>query len=89
MLFIYFLLLYLYSILNKYLDISFNSIYFWSSIRLVFCKFENLNYTIAKIYYSITLLNILRKTFEFIFTKKITYLVKTYKLFSYNFFNIR
>lgn len=84
-----FLLPYLYQIFNKCLDIRFYLIYFRSLIKIVFRKPVKPDYIIAKVYYFITLFNILGKALEFIFTKKITYLAKIYKLLPYNHFGTK
>lgn len=88
-LFINFLLSHLYQIFNKCLNMRFCLIHFWSSITVVLCKLEKPDYITAKAYHSIALLNILKKAFKFILAKKITYLVKIYRLLFYNHFGAR
>lgn len=56
---------------------------------IVFCKFGKFNYNIIKVYYSITLFNTLKKISEFIFIKKIIYLIEIYILLFSNYFNNR
>lgn len=63
--------------------------HFRSSITVVFCKPGKPDYTIAKAFRPIALLNTLGKALEFIFTKKITYLAETYGLLPHNHFGAR
>ena len=51
------LLLHLYWIFNKCLDTGFYPTHFWSLIIVVFCTFGKPNYTTAKAYHPISLLN--------------------------------
>lgn len=88
-LFIDSLLLHLYQIFNKCINTGFCPTHFWFSITLVFCKPGKPDYTIAKVYRLIALLNMLGKAFEFILAKKITYLAKTYGLLPHNHFSAR
>ncbi len=83
------LLPYLYQIFNKCLDTGFCSTHFRSSITVVFRKPGKPDYTTAKAYRPIALLNTLGKALEFIFAKRITYLAETYRLLPHNYFGAR
>lgn len=63
--------------------------HFCSSITVVFRKPGKPNYTTIKICSPIALLIMLGKALEFILTKKITYLAKTYELLPHNHFDTR
>lgn len=58
-------------------------------ITIVLQKLGKSNYTTAKAYRLITLLNTLKKAFKFIFAKKITYLAETHKLLFHNYFSAK
>lgn len=53
-------------------------IYFCLSITIVLQKLRKLNYTIAKAYQPIALLNFIKKALEFIIAKRMSYFAKTY-----------
>lgn len=83
------LLPYLYRIFNKCLDTGFCLTHFWSSITVVLRKSGKRDYTTAKVYRPIALLNTLGKALEFILAKRITYLAETYGLLPHNQFGAR
>ncbi len=83
------LLPHLYRIFNKCLDTGFFPMHFRSSITVVFHKPGKLDYTTAKAYHPIALLNTLGKALEFILAKRITYLAETYRLLPHNHFGSR
>lgn len=69
-----FLFQYLYIIFHTYLTIDSSFMHFRLFIEVVFQKSEKPNYTITKIYWSMTFLNIIEKIFKFIIVKQILYL---------------
>ncbi len=83
------LLPYLYRIFNKYLDTGFCPTHFRSSITVILRKPGKPDYTTAKPYRPIALLNTLGKALEFILAKRITYLAETYGLLPHNHFGAR
>ena len=83
------LLPHLYRIFNKCLDTGFCPTHFRSSITVVLRKLGKPDYTTAKAYRPIALLNTLRKALEFILAKRITYLAETYELLPHNHFGAR
>ena len=78
------LLPHLYQIFNKCLDTGFCPTHFRSSITVVLRKPGKPNYTTAKAYRPIALLNTLGKALEFSLAKRITYLTETYELLPHN-----
>lgn len=80
------LLSHLYYIFNTCLETKFCFTHFHLSIIIILCKLGKLNDIIAKTYCLIALFNILKKFLELILAKKITYLAKTSKLLSQNYF---
>ena len=83
------LLPHLYRIFNNCLNAGFCPTHFWSSITVVIRKPRKPDYTIAKVYCPIALLNTLEKALEFILAKKVTYLAKTHGLLPHNHFGAR
>ena len=83
------LLPHLYRIFNKFLNTGFCPKHFRSSITIVLQKPGKPDYTTAKAYRPIALLNTLGKALEFILAKRITYLAERYGLLPYNHFGAR
>lgn len=80
---------YLYIIFNACLSAGYCPTHFRSSITIVLRQPGKPDYTIAKAYRPIALLNTIGKALEFIIAKRITYLAETHGLLPQNHFGAR